>query len=100
MTDSSRVRIALIDEDSGLLTVLARRFGALRWEHEVVGYPAGPDQLAALRLHCLLVNPALTGTEYVERIAQALPGLALLVCTAPASVADRVRGLRGGAHDW
>jgi DNA-binding response OmpR family regulator len=100
MTDASRVRVALIDDDSGLITVLERRFAALRWDPEVVGYAAGPDQLAALRLHCLIVNPALTGLEYVERISLALPGLALLVCGGPAPVADRVRALRGGADDW
>jgi DNA-binding response OmpR family regulator len=99
-TDAGRVRVALIDEDSGLLTVLDRRFGSLHWEREALTYPAGPDQLAALRLHALIVNPALTGLEYIERIGLALPGLAMLVCADPAPVADRVRGLRGGADDW
>jgi DNA-binding response OmpR family regulator len=66
----------------------------------VLGYAAGPDQLATLRLHALIVNPALTGLDYVGRTALALPGLALLVCSGPAPVADRVRGLREGADDW
>jgi DNA-binding response OmpR family regulator len=100
MTDSSRVRVALIDDDSGLITVLARRFAALRWDWEVVVYAAGPDQLAALRLNCLIVNPALTGLDYIERTALAHPGLAILACGASAPVADRVRALRGGADDW
>ncbi len=99
-SDASGVRLALIDDDSGLLTLLARRFGPLRWEAEVVPYPAGPEQLAAMRLHAVLVNPALTGLEYLERLTRALPGVALLVCSAPAPVADRVRGLRAGADDW
>src|SRR5436305_10447378 len=93
-------RVALIDEDSGLVTVLDRRFAALRWEREVLGYAPGPDQLAALRLHALVVNPALTGLEYFERISGALPGLALVACSEAAPVADRVRALRGGADDW
>jgi DNA-binding response OmpR family regulator len=80
--------------------VLDRRFAALRWDREALAYPAGPDQLTALRLHALIVNPALTGLEYVERIGHALPGLAMLVCSDPAPVADRVRALRGGADDW
>jgi DNA-binding response OmpR family regulator len=99
-SDSSPIRVALIDDDSGLLTVLDRRFAALRWDREVVGYAAGPDQLAAMRLHALIVNPALTGLDYLEWIAIRLPGLALLVCTTAAPVADRVRGLRAGADDW
>jgi DNA-binding response OmpR family regulator len=98
---ASPVRIALIDDDSGLVTVLDRRVTALGWEREVLGYAAGPDQLAALRLHALIVNPALTGLEYFEWIARALPGLALIACATGASpVADRVRALRGGADDW
>jgi DNA-binding response OmpR family regulator len=82
------------------VTVLDRRFAALRWERELLGYAAVPEQLAAMRLHALLVNPALTGLDYVEWTAQALPGLALLVCGPRAPVADRVRALRGGADDW
>jgi DNA-binding response OmpR family regulator len=94
------VRIALIDDDSGFLAVLDRRFDALGWDRGVLGYAPGPDQLAAQRLHVVIVNPALTGLEYVERTAIALPGLALLVCTGTSTLADRVRGLRGGADDW
>jgi DNA-binding response OmpR family regulator len=100
MAPASGIRVALIDDDSGLATVLDRRFFALRWEREALAYAAGPDQLAALRLHALVVNPALTGLEYLERVATSLPGLALIVCSAPAPVADRVRALRGGADDW
>jgi DNA-binding response OmpR family regulator len=97
---AASIRVALIDDDSGLLTVLDRRFSALGWGWEVIGYAAGPDQLAAMRLHALIVNPALTGLDYLERIAQSMPGLALLVVSGPAPVADRVRALRGGADDW
>jgi DNA-binding response OmpR family regulator len=90
----------LIDDDSGLVTVLDRRFKALRWERELLGYAAVPEQLAAMRLHALIVNPALTGLDYIEWTARALPGLGLIVCSGPRPVADRVRGLRGGADDW
>jgi DNA-binding response OmpR family regulator len=97
---ASPIRVAIIDDDSGLVTVLDRRFARLRWERDVIGYAATPDQLAALRLHAVILNPEITGLDYVERMALALPGLALLVCTGAAPVADRVRGLRGGADDW
>ena len=89
-----------MDDDSGLVTVLERRLIALGWEQHLLAYAAGPDQITAMRLHALIVNPALTGLEYVERIAHSLPGLALIVCSGPAPVADRVRALRGGADDW
>ena len=77
-----------------------RRFQALRWDREVLSYAPGPDQLAALRLHALVINPALTGPEYIGRIGAAMPGLAIVVVAAQASVADRVRGLRASADDW
>ncbi len=98
--DGSAIRVAFIDDDSGLELVLDRRLDALGWQREMLAYAARQDFLSALRLHALVVNPALTGLEYVERIALALPGLALIVCTGPAPVAERVRGLRGGADDW
>jgi DNA-binding response OmpR family regulator len=94
------IRVALIDDDSGFITVLDRRFAALGWHREQLGYAAGPEQLAALRIHALVLNPALTGLDYLERVARALPGLALVVCAGPVTVAERVRGLRAGADDW
>ncbi|MFZ1994918.1 MAG: response regulator transcription factor, partial [Solirubrobacteraceae bacterium] len=97
---ASAPRIALIDDDSGMNTVLDRRFAANRWDSQVIAYAADPDQLSALKLHALIVNPAITGLGYIEWVAERLPGLALLVCSRPAPVADRVRALRAGADDW
>jgi DNA-binding response OmpR family regulator len=97
---ASGLRIALIDDDSGMITVLNRRFAANRWESQVLGYAADPEQLTALKLHALIVNPAITGLGYIEWVADRLQGLALLVCSRPAPVADRVRALRTGADDW
>jgi DNA-binding response OmpR family regulator len=94
------VRLALIDDDSGLETVFRRRLRALGWDASVLAHAAAPEQLAALRLHTALVNPALTGLRYVETLCSGLPGLAVIVISPPAPVADRVRGLRGGADDW
>ncbi|HEY2657161.1 MAG TPA: response regulator transcription factor [Solirubrobacteraceae bacterium] len=99
-SESSAVRVALVDDDTGLVAVLERRFAALRWQLEVLNYAPGHDHLAAMRLHAAIVNPALTGLDYIERIGITLPGLALLVLSGPAPVADRVRGLRAGADDW
>src|SRR6201995_4752686 len=97
---ASALRIALIEDDSGMITVLDRRFAANRWDYQVIGYAADPEQLTALKLHALIVNPAITGLGYIEWVAERLPGLALLVCSRPAPVADRVRALRTGADDW
>jgi DNA-binding response OmpR family regulator len=94
------VRLALIDDDSGLETVLQRRLRAIGWDAASLGYAAAPEELAALRLHLVLVNPALTGLRYVETLSDGLPGLGLIAISPPVGVADRVRGLRGGADDW
>jgi DNA-binding response OmpR family regulator len=51
-------------------------------------------------LHTALVNPAVTGLQYVETVCLALPGIAVIVISPPAPVSDRVRGLHGGADDW
>jgi DNA-binding response OmpR family regulator len=99
-SDSSPVKVAFIDNDAGLLIGLDRRLASLRWQGEVLQYAPGPDQLAALRLHALVINPALTGLDYIERISSKMPALAIVVIAQPAPVADRVRGLRGGADDW
>jgi DNA-binding response OmpR family regulator len=99
-SQASALRLALIDDDSGLITVLERRFAAMRWDSQVIGYAADPEQLTALRLHALIVNPGITGLGYIEWVSNRLPGLALLVCSRPAPVADRVRALRTGADDW
>ena len=94
------LRIALIDDDSGMITVLDRRFAALHWNSQVIAYAADPEQLTALKLHALVVNPGITGLGYIEWVSERIPGLALLVCSAPAPVAERVRALRSGADDW
>jgi len=99
-SQASALRVALIDDDSGLVTVLDRRFAALRWDSRVIGYAAEPEQLMALKIHALVVNPAITGLGYIEWVSERIPGLALLVCSGPAPVADRVRALRTGADDW
>ena len=47
LSDASPIRVALIDDDSGLLTVLERRLGALRWELELLAFPPDASHLAA-----------------------------------------------------
>ncbi len=94
------MRIAVIDDDSGQMTVLARRFRAMRWDSQEFAFAVAPEHLAALKLHAALVNPAITGIDYLAWVADRLPGMALLAVSRPVPVADRVRGLRTGADDW
>jgi DNA-binding response OmpR family regulator len=99
-SDVGAVRVALIDDDTGLLTVLERRMAALDWERWVLPYAAGPAELAELRLHALVLNPAVAGADHLDAIVEQLPSLAVLMVSAPAPVAERVRALRAGADDW
>jgi DNA-binding response OmpR family regulator len=93
----------VIDNDSGFVTVLAKRAGAADWQlhHSTGGVP--PRDLVAMKLNALLLDPELLGDEswdYLERIASVLPDLGLVVCTGRSTVAQRVRGLRLGVDDW
>jgi DNA-binding response OmpR family regulator len=97
------IRIAVIDTDSGFVTVLARRAEAAGWDLNHSAGPVPPRDLVAMKLNALLIDPAALGDEawpYLERIAEMLPDLGLVICTGPSTVAQRVRGLRLGADDW
>jgi DNA-binding response OmpR family regulator len=98
-----RLRVAAIDRDRGFLQVLAKRIEALGWEHRVLPAPVSATDLVAMRLNALLIDPAVIGSErweYLENVCAHLPGLAVVVCSGPSSVAQRVRGLRLGCDAW
>jgi DNA-binding response OmpR family regulator len=97
------VRVAVIDNDSGFLHVLARRFDAAGWEHRVHPSSVPPEELVAMKLHALLVDIAVLGPlgwEFLEEVCGMLPDLGVVVCTQGSTVAQRVRGLRLGVDDW
>jgi DNA-binding response OmpR family regulator len=97
------VRLAVIDNDSGFVTVLAKRADAAGWDLRQSTGPVPPRDLVNMKLNALLVDPALLGEEhwdYLERVASVLPDLGLVVCTGRSTVAQRVRGLRLGVDDW
>ena len=97
------LRVAVIDGDSGFVQVLTKRLDRLGWEHRVLTGPLPADRLVAMRLGALVIDLALLGQhawEYLERVANELPTLPIIVCTGRSTVAQRVRGLRLGADDW
>src|SRR4051812_46115452 len=97
------VRVAVIDSDSGFLTVLCKRLDALGWQHRVLASPVPIDAMVALRLNAVVVDLAVLGPQgwtYLDKLCARLPGLGVVVCTGQSSVAQRVRGLRLGADDW
>jgi DNA-binding response OmpR family regulator len=95
--------IAILDTDSGFLQVLAKRLEATGWQHAVLASPVPLETLVAMRLNALVVDLAVLGPQawsYLEDVCEQLPHLAVVVCTGPSTVAQRVRGLRLGADDW
>jgi DNA-binding response OmpR family regulator len=99
----NRLRLAVIDRDPGFTQVLSNRLQALGWDLRALSSPVTADTLVAMRLNALVVDLAVIGPgswEYLERVCSRLPGLAVIVCTGPSSVAQRVRGLRLGADAW
>jgi DNA-binding response OmpR family regulator len=102
-TQSETIRLAVIDNDSGFLTVLGKRTEAAGWRQRQLASGVPPEELVAMKLNALVLDPAVLGTEgwsYLERVCGMLPDLAVIVCTGQSSVAQRVRGLRLGADDW
>jgi DNA-binding response OmpR family regulator len=97
------IRLAVIDDDSGFVTVLSKRTEAAGWQQRALSSAVPPEDLVAMKLNALLLDPAVLGDEardYLERICQTLPHLGVIVCTGSSTVAQRVRGLRLGVDDW
>lgn len=93
----------MIDDDSGFLRVLTRRFDAAGWEYRVLSGGVPADELVAMKLNALVVDLSLLGADgwdFLERVSGMMPGLGIVVCTQQSTTAQRVRGLRLGADDW
>jgi DNA-binding response OmpR family regulator len=97
------IRLAVIDDDSGFVTVLSKRTETAGWQQRVLSSAIPPEELVAMKLNALLLDMTVLGDEawgYLERVCAMLPDLGLIVCTGGSTVAQRVRGLRLGADDW
>ena len=103
MNTQQNIRLAVIDGDTGFVTVLAKRAEAAGWQLRQVTSAIPPEELVAMKLNALLVDPEVLGDEggvYLERVCSLLPELGVVVCTGRSTVAQRVRGLRLGVDDW
>jgi DNA-binding response OmpR family regulator len=102
-TQAGTIRLAVIDTDSSFLRVLGNRLDSIGWEYRVLPGGAPLEELVAMKLNALVVDPAALGSrgwEFLEQVCGSVPGLGVLVCTAQSTVSQRVRGLRLGADDW
>ena len=97
------IRLAVVDDDSGFVTVLSKRTEAAGWQQRVLSSAIPPEELVAMKLNALLLDLSVLGDEawaYLERVCGMLPDLGVVVCTGRSTVAQRVRGLRLGVDDW
>ena len=79
MNPQQTIRLAVIDDDSGFVTVLTKRTDAAGWEQRTLGGAIPPEELVAMKLNALLVDPSVLGDEswgYLERVCGTLPDLA------------------------
>jgi DNA-binding response OmpR family regulator len=100
---SGTIRLAIIDTDRALLTVLGKRLDAAGWEYRMLPDSAPVEELVAMKLNALVVDLSVLGPrgwEFLEQVCGAVPGLGVLVCSGNSTVAQRVRALRLGADDW
>jgi len=83
--------------------VLSKRTEAAGWQQRVLSSAISPNELVAMKLNALLLDMEVLGDEaweYLGRVCEALPDLAVVVCTGRSTVAQRVRALRLGVDDW
>ena len=100
---SAPIRLAILDSDSGFVQVLVKRVEDVGWQYRRLEAAPRVEEFVAMRVEALVVDLALLGPsawEFLDRLSGALPGMGIVVCTGRTSVAQRVRGLRGGADDW
>jgi DNA-binding response OmpR family regulator len=101
--ETSAVRLAVIDTDTGFVRVLTKRLEGLGWQYRVLASVPRVEELVGMRLNALVVDIELLGPDgwaFLDRVCTALPGIGVIVCTGRSTVAQRVRGLRFGADDW
>jgi DNA-binding response OmpR family regulator len=100
---ASTIRLAVIDDDSAFLTVLAKRLDTAGYEYRVLPGSVPLEELVATKLNALVVDLSVLGPrawEFLEQVCLAVPGLGVLICTEKSTLAQRVRALRLGADDW
>jgi DNA-binding response OmpR family regulator len=103
MTRKSNPTLGVIDRDAGFRLVLAKRLVAVQWELVELTGIESIDDLMALKLSGMLIDVETLEPrfwDYLDAIAEELPGIPLLVMSEESTVEKRVRALRRGADDW
>lgn len=96
-------RLAILDEDSGFVTVLLKRLQTVGWDSSLAPVDISAQQLADMPIDVLIVDLAAVGPkrmEWLGTICRLRPDLRIVVCSGASSVSQRVVSLRLGADDW
>jgi DNA-binding response OmpR family regulator len=96
--------LAVLDRDSGFLTVLAKRVERAGWQHRLLPGRISTKALAeTVRADALILDIAVLGPRrfsWLARLCELRPDLSIIVCTETSTVAERVYALRLGVDDW
>ena len=95
--------LAVLDSDQAFLRVLGKRLDAAGHRHRVLTGAVPVQELVAMRLDAFIVDLRVLGSgawDQLEALHREAPGLPVVICCGPSTVAQRVRGLRLGADDW
>ena len=97
------LKLAVMDTDQAFLRVLTKRLDAAGHRHRILAGATPVEELVAMRLDVLVIDLRVLGAvawEHLDALHREAPGLPIVVCCGPSTVAQRVRGLRMGADDW
>lgn len=97
------LKLAVMDTDQAFLRVLSKRLDAAGHRYRILAGATPVEELVAMRLDVLVIDLRVLGTaawDALDALHREAPGLPVVVCCGPSTVAQRVRGLRMGADDW
>jgi DNA-binding response OmpR family regulator len=96
------LRVGIADRDSGFVHTVVKRLPGVAME-PILTATVDPEALVPHRLDALVLDVEIIGDSFwpgVQRLCERLPALAVVVCSGPSSVAQRVRALRLGVDAW
>lgn len=99
----TQLRLAILDTDQAFVRVLTKRLDTAGHRYRMLTGATPADELVAMRLDAVVLDLRVLGPaawDYLTQLQEAAPGLPVVVCCGPSTVAQRVRGLRAGADDW
>ncbi len=100
---SRELKLAVMDTDQAFLRVLTKRLDAAGHRYRLLEGATPVEELVAMRLDALVIDLRVLGNsawDTLDHLSREAPGLPVVVCCGPSTVAQRVRGLRMGADDW